>query len=149
MINLAISMKSGTGPRPQRIPCGRRRGVVLLAVVVALLVVVLISGALVRAMTLHRHRLRMERRQHQAFWFAESALQRAVTRFRATAGYSGETWRATAELDGVLQTGSAEIRVERQPDDSRRRSIVVEASWPDDPSDRVLEQRRLSLEITD
>ena len=124
-----------------------RSGVVLVAVLVALLVVMLISAAIVRGLVV-QHRLARAEQQHvQAFWFAESAVQRARARLAAAADYDGETWQIALPQSGYA-TAQAVIRIEPIENEPNKRTVIVEARLPNDPVDGVLEQRSLVVALS-
>ena len=123
-----------------------RAGVVLIAVLVALLVVMLISAAIVRGLVV-QHRLAIaEPLRVQAFWLAESAVQRARTQLEASPDYAGETWQVELPHGGA-EIGQAVIRVEAIENEPSKRTIIIEARFPDDPIDGVLEERSLVVEL--
>ena len=131
---------------------GHRRGAVLGAALVGLLVVMLISAALVRGLIFRHRQLRVDLQRQQAFWFAESAVQRALARSRASADYNGENWTVTMDFDGQPWTGRAEIHVQPAATDANQRQITVDARWSDPSGDpdgahSVLEQRQLTIEL--
>jgi Tfp pilus assembly protein PilX len=116
-------------------------------VLVALLVVMLISAAIVRALVVQHRLARLEQQRIQAFWFAESAVQRARMQLAAVPSYGGETWTIELPQESGLP-GQAVIRVEPVENEPTKRKIIVEARWPNDPLDGVLEQRSLVVELT-
>ncbi len=125
-----------------------RSGVVLVAVLVALLVVMLISSAIVRGLVVQHRLVRAEQQHVQAFWFAESAVQRARAQLAAAPDYSGETWQIELPHLGSA-SGQAVIRVEPVENEPNQRTIIIEARWPNDPIDGVLEQRSLVVNLSD
>lgn len=124
----------------------RRSGAVLVAVLVALLVVMLISAAIVRGLVVQHQLARTEQQRLQAFWFAESALQRARTQLEASPDYAGETWQVELP-NSDSTTGQAVIRVEPIESEPNQRTIIVDARFPNDPIDGVLEERSLVVEL--
>jgi hypothetical protein len=112
---------------------------------VILLVILLIGAALVRGLALQHRQTRVEQQRQQAAWFVESGIQRGIIRLQKSPEYSGETWRSTVVIDSEPQTGIAEIRVEPVPGNPGKRIISVEAQWPDDPVERILEQRQITI----
>ncbi|MCA9121828.1 MAG: general secretion pathway protein GspK [Planctomycetaceae bacterium] len=123
-----------------------RRGVVLVAVLVALLVVMLISATIVRGLVVQHRLATAESTRAQAFWFAESAVQRARTQLEANPDYEGETWRVTIAT-GSGESGEAVIRIKPVANESNWRTIVVEARYPDDPVAGSLEERSLVVQL--
>ncbi|MBC8353049.1 MAG: hypothetical protein H8E66_13720 [Planctomycetes bacterium] len=123
-----------------------RSGVVLVAVLVALLVVMLISGAIVKGLVVQHRVAQAEQQRVQAFWFAESAVQRAQAQLQANADYDGETWGIELARIGT-QSGQAVIRIEQIENEPSKRNIVVQARWPNDPIDGVLEERSFIVEL--
>ena len=125
-----------------------RSGVVLVAVLVALVVVMLISAAIVRGLVVQHRLARSGQQRIQAFWFAESAVQRARTQLASAPDYDGETWTIELPQSGYA-SGQAVIRIEAIENEPNKRSIIVEARLPNDPIDGVLEQRSLVVELSD
>lgn len=121
----------------------------MLAALAALLITLMMGAALARGLVVHRQQQRADQQRQQGFWFAESAMQRAVARTRSSKDYSGETWRVSMEIDGQSYAGIAEIRVRTAPDDHQLRIITLDARWPDHPLDRVLEQREIIITPSD
>ena len=124
-----------------------RSGVVLVAVLVALLVVMLISAAIVRGLVVQHRLARSEQQRVQAFWFAESAVQRARSQLEAAPDYRGETWQIELPQSGYALS-QALIRVEPIENEPNKRTIIVEARLPNDPIDGVLQQRSLVVELS-
>lgn len=124
----------------------RHAGVVLIAVLVALLVVMLISATIVRGLVVQHRLATAEPTRVQAFWLAESAVQRARTQLAASAEYDGETWQVALPGAGVA-AGQASIRVEPIDNEPHQRTITIEARFPNDPITGVLEQRSLVVEL--
>ena len=125
-----------------------RSGVVLVAVLVALLVVMLISSAIVRGLVVQHRLARSEQQRIQAFWFAESAVQRALAQLAAASEYDGETWQIELPQSGFA-SGQALIRIEPIENEPNQRTVIVEARLPNDPIDGVLELRSLVVQVSD
>ena len=123
-----------------------RAGVVLIAVLVALLVVMLISAAIVRGLVVQHRLATAEPIRVQAFWLAESAVQRARTQLAASPEYVGETWQVELPHGGSV-TGQAVIRVEPTENEPTKQTIIIEARFPSDPIHGVLEERSLVVEL--
>ncbi len=126
----------------------RRTGIVLVAVLVALLVVMLISVAVVRGLVFQHRLARIEQQRVQAFWLAESAIERARTQLESAADYDGETWRVSLDKDGLATEGVTQIRVALVEGVPNQRSIHIEARWPNDPIDGVLEERTMTVSVS-
>jgi hypothetical protein len=113
-----------------------------------LFVVMLVGGALVRSFVVQHRQTQTHQQAQQAFWLAESAVQRAIARRRASDKYLGESWRVSLDHHGRPQQGVAEIRVLPVAGQREQQTIEVEARWPDLPFDRVVEHRRLTIQVT-
>ena len=135
-----------SGPKKTPDPVhARRAGVVLIAVLVALLVVMLISATIVRGLVVQHRLASADAVRVQSFWFAESAVQRARTQLNVSPDYVGETWQV--ELPNGSTSGVAVIRVESLDNESSKRTVLVEARFPNDPITGVLEQRSLVIQL--
>jgi len=126
---------------------GQQRGVVLVALLVCLLIVMLLSGALVRGVVVQHRLARTGPQRLQAFWIAESAVQRGISQLETAADYEGETWRIVLTRDGMDVASTAVIRIEPVAGKPQQRAILVEARSPDDAIDGVLEQRRIIVPL--
>ena len=127
-------------------PAGRRGAVLMIALVcVGLASVVLL--ALLRLAVAWDDVARIEEKQLQANWLAESALDRAAARLAADADYEGETWRVTPQLLGGREAAVVKIEVQRLPDSPTRRRVRVRADYPEDASQRVRRSKQLEMEI--
>ena len=132
---------------PKKTPVrARHAGVVLIAVLVALLVVMLISATIVRGLVVQHRLATAEPTRVQAFWLAESAVQRARMQLASNTDYVGETWQVEISRGGGV-SGQSVIRVEPMENEPSRRTIIVEARFPNDPITGMLEQRSLVVEL--
>ena len=129
-----------------RAKSNRRRGAILAAVLLSLLVVMLLGAELTEAIVQHHRQCRLAEDRQQAFWIAESALQRAVYAVAKSPDYKGETWQVPAEVLGSGRAGVAAIQVEPAEGAAARRRIVVQAYYPDDPMQRTLYERELIVD---
>ncbi|HRX80252.1 MAG TPA: hypothetical protein P5307_14375 [Pirellulaceae bacterium] len=120
----------------------RRAGVVLIAVLVALLIVMLISATIVRGLVVQHRLASAEPIRAQAFWLAESALQRAQKQLESNVDYDGEMWQAEL-VSGGGEFGQVVIHVEPIENEPGKRTILVQARFPNDPINGVLEERSL------
>jgi Tfp pilus assembly protein PilX len=125
---------------------GRRLGVILAAVLLSLLVVMLVGGELAKAISLQHRQARLAEDRLQAFWIAESAVQRAVRALAKAPEYAGETWRVPAEALGSGRAGVATIKIESAAGAAPPRRILVQAYYPEDPIQRTLYERELVLD---
>ncbi len=143
--NLAISATSRRNSQFQ----SRRSGAILAAVLVCLVVVILIGSSLVTTVLLQHRQQEQEQSALQAFWLAESAVQRAADRLAATRDYAGETWQVDGAELHCLSAGVAVIRVEEAAaGDETSRKIIVEAQYPQDPLHRVVQCREIMVNLT-
>ena len=122
-----------------------QRGAILVVVLVGLLAVVMIGGAVSRAIALHHREVHRMELNQQAFWLAESAMQRALHAAANSADYDGETWRVEAREFGGVDDGVAVIRLTTIDESSGARRLVVEAYYPEESADRILYRRELNV----
>lgn len=124
-----------------------RRGVILLVVLVCLAVAAGVFVVLVKQVAAQRHWLQTSQWGVQAQWLAEAGVERAVARLAANADYAGETWNIPAgELAGG-QAAVVRIRTETIADQPGRRTIRVEADYPDDAQRRCRKVKQIVAEI--
>jgi type II secretory pathway component PulK len=124
-----------------------RRGMVLVLVLVCLAVAAsLVIVATRRAVTADRG-AQTEVENLQAVWLAESGLERASARLAADSAYTGETWSIpAAELDG-RHAGKVVTTVRPTPDKPQRRTVRVEADFPDHPQFRVRINKEIVVDL--
>jgi type II secretory pathway component PulK len=125
----------------------RQRAAVLIVALTALGVATLLVLAMLRTIAAGRSELRTETWRIQAAWLAESALDRARARLVDEPDYTGETWVVPAEELGSLDSGRVRIRAESVAGQPARRTIRVEADYPDQPHHRVRENREAVVEL--
>ena len=118
----------------------KRRGITVAVTLVCLLVVVTLGAALVRAMVDHRRQTLRDQHRVQAFWLAESAIDRAISQLASSPGYKGETWQIDSDSLGGRWPGSVLIRVEQAGTDEQARKVIVESRYPEDTVRRVTER---------
>ena len=82
----------------------------------------------------------------QALWLAEAGVERAAARLAADPKYAGETWTiSAAELaggDGAV----VRIEVKAIADRPERRSVRVEADYPDAPEHRCRQVKQIVVD---
>jgi hypothetical protein len=128
----------------------RRSGMISVAVLVCLLVMTLICGSLLRLVHSQRALVRNQERTLQADWLAESALERAVSRLGSEPAYRGETWTLSAFDLGGQTPAVVIIKVEplRDPAESNRRQVMVQADFPIDAPQRIRSRRQAIVDIS-
>jgi hypothetical protein len=123
------------------------RGAVLAAALICLLIVMLFTAAVARSLVLRRNAARLDERQLQCFYLAESAAARAMVRCQSDPAYTGETWRVALGPPAEAVHGVAEIRIEPVENLPDQKRIQIEARWPDVPVHRVARRKSLILNI--
>jgi Tfp pilus assembly protein PilV len=109
------------------------RGFVLIMFLVCLAVAAaLIAGTAKIAISSHRATQNASC-SAQARWLAESGVERAAASLAIDAEYKGETWNIPASEIGGPDAGVVRIKVLPVADQPTRRTIEVEADFPDDP----------------
>lgn len=124
----------------------RRAGAILAVVLVSLLVVLLVGAELTKAIVQQSRQSRLAEERQQAFWIAESAVQRAVYALAKSPDYHGETWQLSGEVLGTGRAGVATIKVTPACDSPTPRQVGVQAVYPDGDVNRTLYERELILE---
>jgi type II secretory pathway component PulK len=131
-------MSIGTMSNKRRVL--KRRGVIVAVTLVCLLVVATLGAALVRAMVDHRRESMRNEHRVQAFWLAESAIDRAASQLASSPDYEGETWQIDRDSLGGRWSGSVLIRVEKTGTDEQARKVIVQSRYPEDAARRVTER---------
>jgi Tfp pilus assembly protein PilX len=115
-------------------------------VLVCLLVAMLLGAELIRATAIAHRQVRGVEQRQQAFWLAESAVQRARHALAESPDYAGETWRIVEDHVAGGQAGLAVISVQPAEGSASGRLVRVQAYWPDDPVDRALCEREILVD---
>ena len=124
-----------------------RRAAVTVLVLVCLVVIALIGGTLLRTGLAQRRRIRAEERRLQAGWLAEAGLERAAARLDEDPAYRGETWEVPAAELGGPWPATVTIAVEPVAARPGRRSVRVQADYPNRDEPRAREHRDAVLEL--
>jgi hypothetical protein len=126
--------------------CRRQRGAILVVVLVCLAVATALSVVVVRQTTAEHQVAQTSHRRLQALWLAEAGVQRAAARVTADPGYAGETWTISAKELAGDDNGVVRIQVETVAGQPQRRSVRVEADYPDTPAYRCRQVKRIVVD---
>ncbi|MFW6171984.1 MAG: hypothetical protein ACODAD_15965 [Planctomycetota bacterium] len=124
-------------------PC--RRGAALPLVLMCIAFATMFATTLVKSVLLHQRHGHMIEKQHQALWLADTGVQRAKYRLRKSPRYQGEVWDIPAETLGDDEKGRVVIKVEPFHETGKSWRISVEAVYPDEPRQRVVQHRELVI----
>lgn len=116
----------------------RHLGVALVIMLVALGLVAAMSAAVAWQALAQRHFLLQRERQLQAYWLAESGIDRAGTRLLADPAYRGESIP-------LIRESSVRIEVKRLEENVFR--ILTEAKYPSDPPGTVIRSTERVLRL--
>jgi type II secretory pathway component PulK len=126
----------------------RRRGAILVVVLVCLAIAAVLFVMLAKQAITERRAVQNHYWGVQAQWLAEAGVERAVSRLAANADYSGETWNISADELSGSDAAVVRIRAEKTADRPDRRTIHVEADYPDDPQHRCRKTKDVLADIT-
>jgi hypothetical protein len=128
-------------------PARRPRGMVLIVFLACLAVAMaLIVGTAKIAVTSHQA-TQTASWKVQAQWLAESGAERAAAKLAADAAYAGEDWAIPAAELGGQEGGEVRIRVKPVAGEEKRRTIRIEADFPDDPLHYARQEKEITVEI--
>ena len=125
----------------RRLRC--HHGAALIVVLIGMTVATMIFLSVLKLIAVQRQSVELQTRQIQAGWLAESAVQRACARLSTEANYRGETWNISARDIGGRDGAAIVIRVDDVPGKPNRRTVHVEADYPDDPYQRARQSREV------
>jgi Tfp pilus assembly protein PilX len=125
----------------------RRRGMVLIIFLVCLAVAAAMIAATARiALTAHRATQTVSS-SAQARLLAESGGERAAAKLAADAAYSGETWTVPAAELGGQDAGVVRIQVKPAAGEEKRRTIAIQADFPDDPVNYARQEKEIIVDL--
>lgn len=124
----------------------RRGGAILIVVLVCLGVAAAISVIVVGQIVAERQVVQTNHRDMQALWLAEAGVERAVARLASDSEYAGETWVIPAQELATDDGAVVRIQVEAIPSQSGRRSVRVEADYPDNATYRSRQLKQIVVD---
>ena len=124
-----------------------RRGAILIVILVCFLVAASMFALLARHSVAEHRAAETQLWTAQAQWIAEAAIERAAVRLAVNADYTGDTWTISAAELGGNDGGQARIRVEKIDGSSNRRTVRVEADYPDDPVHRSRWTKQIAIDL--
>ena len=128
--------------KAQRSSPDPRRGSITVVVLVCLVVITLICSArLLRVSLAERKVVRSEEDRLQAEWLVQAGLERGAARLKADAGYTGETWKLSAEDLGGPDPGLVTIVVETSEGHDDQRALSARADYPAGSSHAVRQSK--------
>jgi Tfp pilus assembly protein PilV len=83
----------------------------------------------------------------QARLLAESGVERAAAKLAADAAYAGETWTIPAADFGGQEGGVVRIQVKPAVGEEKRRTIHVEADFPEAPVHFARQEKEINVAI--
>ncbi|MCE9546154.1 MAG: hypothetical protein K8T25_11620 [Planctomycetia bacterium] len=133
-----------TGRRP--LPLPRRRGVALVIVLLLLAVISMILATVLTLSALDRRAAARHWPTAEAYWLAESGLERAAARLARDPTYRGETWQPTAaELGAPDNEATVEIHVAPQGA-AGRYTVHIQADCPRDAARRARIEKNVTID---
>jgi hypothetical protein len=135
-------MRTFTKSRNRKRPAviGSRSGAALLLVIIAIVVSSMVTATLAQMAIAQHRQMRHEQNRVQAFWLAESGLNRAAMKLNADPQYVGEEWRVPVTAEET-QTALVTIRVLPE-------RIEIAAEYPVDTVYRAQVRRELPRPVT-
>jgi len=130
-----------------------RRGAVAVVALVCVAVASIFMLVMVRRALGEWKMVRLEARQVQCRWLAESALDRAAARLAADPKYQGETWKIPASRllgrEQAAESGSAVVKIDVNTPAGKpsQRLIHVRADWPEDTPVRARASKEVTIEL--
>jgi Tfp pilus assembly protein PilX len=139
-------------PHPNPLPkgegtrCRQQRGAILVVVLVCLAVATALSVVVVRQTTAEHQAAQTNHRHLQALWLTEAGVERATARVIADSAYTGETWTISAKELAGDDNGVVRIQVQTIAGQPERRSVRVEADYPNAPAYRCRQVKQIVVD---
>jgi len=129
------------------------RGAVAVVALVCVAVASIFMVVMVRRALGEWKMVRLEARQVQCRWLAESALDRAAARLASDPKYQGDTWKIPAgrllgrEQAGASESAAVKIDVSTPAGKPLQRLVRVQADWPEDAPSRARASKQATIEL--
>jgi type II secretory pathway component PulK len=120
-------------------------------VIIVFLVCLAVAAAMIAATA--RIALTAHRATQTASWneqarlLAESGVERAAAKLAADAAYAGETWTIPAAELGGQDGGVVRIQVKPAADNEKRRTLSIQADFPEDPVNYARQEKEINLDL--
>jgi hypothetical protein len=124
---------------------GRRTGTILVLFMLSLAMLSMTVAAMVRVTLLHRGMVRSNELRVQSEWLFQSAVVRASSQLQASADYTGEEWKITADSLGQSFDAVARISVAAEDDKTKDRNVEISVIYPPDDANRAMVSRSVSI----
>ncbi len=121
----------------------QRAGFALIGVMIVLVVASMLVVSWFKTIAAGREQLRMAEDRLKSEWLAEGALDRAAAKLREKSDYTGETWTISADELGGQDSASIEIHVAQVAGHPDRRTVEVEAEYPQNSLHSVRASKRI------
>jgi Tfp pilus assembly protein PilX len=123
----------------------KKRGAIMAVALVLLTVVMMLGASLTKRMLIYHHQTRFLQLRQQAFWLAESGLERGIQKSAKGDAYEGESWKVPAEALGQQTPEAVVIRIERQSDVKSERKVVVTSAYPQGVTRQFVDRREFNF----
>jgi type II secretory pathway component PulK len=123
------------------------RGAALVTLLIGMAVATAVFLSVLKLIAVQQQSIELQTRQIQAAWLAESAVERAVAQLSTAGNYRGETWNISARELGGRDAATIAIRVDDIAGKPDRRTVHVEADYPDAPYQRARQDREVIVPL--
>lgn len=120
-----------------------RRAFALLMTIVALAVVAALSVSIMKSISIQYQQLRSIAQRQQAYWLAQSGIERATVKLGADPDYRGETWEIPP---AHLASRPATVQITVTPEENGNLRVRADATFPSNTSTPV--RRSLEMSVT-
>lgn len=121
-----------------------RSGIAILLVMVCMIVITSLVGTMLRHIAMNKRQSRQRMHAIQAFWLADSEIERAVLLLQEDPDFRNETRTVSPDsFDG--KSAQLDIQISELPDDSTRLVISVLATYPHKSAFSVKARRQVRV----
>lgn len=121
----------------------RRAGMAILLVLICLIVITAVVGSMLRYLAMNNRQIKQRMHSQQAFWLADSGVERAVFRLQQDPAFREEIWQP----DIAAKAGRVEIQVSTSPEMPSQWTVTVVATYPKDSIAAVKARRIVNVAV--
>ena len=119
----------------------------MVVAMVCLMLSVLLLGSLLKLAVMQRQQFRHQQHRLQAYWLAESAVERAASRLAENRDYAGELWEIGSDELGGRHAAHVRIQVAEPERGTSERTVTAIATYPAGEAQFATQTKRVTVPV--